>query len=72
MAVWRAGPLGDRIPSHPPFLVVEILSPEDRPVRLQPKIREYLADGVECVWVIDPDDAVILIGSRSQDLQLFG
>ena len=46
----------DRIPSHPPFLVVEILSPEDRLVRLQPKIREYLAYGVECVWVIDPDE----------------
>jgi Uma2 family endonuclease len=56
MAVWRTGPIGDRIPSHAPFLVVEILSPEDRLVRLQPKIREYLAYGVECVWVIDPDE----------------
>jgi Uma2 family endonuclease len=56
MAVWRPGPIGDRIPSHPPFLVVEILSPEDRVVRLPPKIREYLAYGVECVWVIDPDE----------------
>ena len=56
IAVWRAGPIGDRIPRRPPFLVVEILSPEDPLVRLQPKIREYLAYGVECVWVIDPDE----------------
>ena len=39
-----------------PFLVVEILSREDRLVRLQPKIREYLTHGVEWVWVIDPDE----------------
>jgi Uma2 family endonuclease len=56
LAVWRAGPIGQRIPMVPPFLVVEILSPEDRLVRLQPKIQDYLAYGVEWVWVIDPDE----------------
>ena len=56
IAVRRAGPIGRRIPTVPPFLVVEILSAEDRLVRLQPKIREYLAHGVEWVWVIDPDE----------------
>lgn len=56
VAVWRSGPIGQRIPTVPPFLVVEILSPEDRLVRLQPKIREYLTHGVESVWVIDPDE----------------
>jgi len=56
VAVWRAGPIGERIPTVPPFLVAEILSPDDRLVRLQPKIQEYLAHGVESVWVIDPDE----------------
>ena len=56
IAVWRAGPIGQRIPTVPPFLVVEILSAEDRLVRLQPKIREYLAHGAEWVWVIDADE----------------
>jgi Uma2 family endonuclease len=56
IAVWRPGPIGDRIATVPPFLVVEILSREDRLVRLQPKIREYLTHGVERVWVIDPDE----------------
>lgn len=56
IAVWRAGDIGQRIPTAPPFLVVEILSSEDRMVRLQPKVQEYLAYGVECVWVIDPDE----------------
>lgn len=56
IAVWRAGPIGQRIPTVPPFLVVEILSREDRLVRLQPKIQEYLAHGVKWVWVVDPDE----------------
>ena len=56
IAVWRSGPIGQRIPTVAPFLVVEVLSPEDRLVRLQPKIQEYLAQGVEWVWVIDPDE----------------
>ena len=56
IAVWRAGPIGQRIPTVPPFLVVEILSAEDRLVRLQPKIREYVAHGAEWVWVIDADE----------------
>lgn len=56
IAVWRPGPIGQRIPTVPPFLVVEILSQEDRLVRLQPKIQEYLAHGAEWVWVIDPDE----------------
>lgn len=56
VAVWRSGPIGQRIPTVPPFLVAEVLSPEDRLVRLQPKIQDYLAHGVEYVWVIDPDE----------------
>jgi Uma2 family endonuclease len=56
VAVWRAGPIGDRIPQVPPFLVVEILSAEDRLVRLQPKIRDYLEQGADWIWAIDPDE----------------
>ena len=56
LAVWRAGPIGQRIPIVPPFLVIEILSADDRLVRLQPKIQEYLTHGAEWVWVIDPEE----------------
>lgn len=38
----------------PPFLVVEILSKDDRASDLQEKIDDYLAFGVAYVWVIDP------------------
>ena len=63
IAVWRAGNIGTRIPTVPPFLAVEILSAEDRLVRMQPKIQEYLSIGVEYVWVIDPEERRALIYS---------
>lgn len=39
----------------PPFLCIEILSPEDRMARMRRKIADYLAFGVAYVWVIDPE-----------------
>ena len=38
----------------PPFLVAEILSPDDRASSVQEKIDDYLRFGVRFVWVIDP------------------
>ena len=43
------------IVTAPPHLCVEILSPENRMPDILEKVREYLAFGVEWVWVIDPD-----------------
>ncbi len=38
----------------PPFLVIEILSKEDRLRDLEDKVRDYLEFSVPYVWVIDP------------------
>jgi Uma2 family endonuclease len=54
VAVWRDDNIGKRIPKVPPFLAIEILSPEDRTTRMQPKLSEYLSIGVEWIWLIDP------------------
>jgi Uma2 family endonuclease len=49
-----AGPFGRRIVTTPPYLCVEILSPEDTASETMQKVREYLKFGVAWVWVIDP------------------
>lgn len=38
----------------PPFICIEILSPEDRIDRIQDRIDDYLNFGVPYVWVINP------------------
>jgi Uma2 family endonuclease len=43
-----------RIFREPPFLCIEILSPEDRVSRTEEKIGDYLRFGVAHVWLIDP------------------
>jgi Uma2 family endonuclease len=43
-----------RIVVTPPLLCVEILSPEDRMVRVQESVRDYVDFGVPCVWIVNP------------------
>src|SRR5579872_785187 len=45
-----------RVPiiTEPPFLVIEILSPDDRTADTQDKIDDYLSFGIPYVWVINP------------------
>jgi Uma2 family endonuclease len=44
----------EEIVTKPPFLCIEILSPEDRVSRMQERIDDYFQFGVRFVWVIDP------------------
>lgn len=45
IAVWRGDNICSGVPTVAPFLAIEILSPEDRMVRMTPKIAEYLSTG---------------------------
>lgn len=44
-----------KIVAEPPLIWIEILSSEDRPVRVNRKVRQVIQFGVSYVWVIDPD-----------------
>jgi len=44
----------EQIFTHPPFVCIEILSPEDTMTRMQERIDDYLKFGVQHVWVLDP------------------
>ncbi|HEY2014372.1 MAG TPA: Uma2 family endonuclease [Bryobacteraceae bacterium] len=41
--------------NNPPLIWIEILSPEDRPIRVNEKVRQVLEFGAPNVWVIDPE-----------------
>jgi len=47
-------PVAGRILREPPFLCIEILSPEDRASRIEEKIDDYLRFGVAHIWLLDP------------------
>jgi Uma2 family endonuclease len=53
------GKPGGNIITEPPFLCIEINSPDDSVSELRAKIEEYLDMGVQYVWVVDP---VLLTG----------
>lgn len=64
IAVWTTDDIGTGIPTVPPFLVIEILSPQDRMVRMLPKIQEYLSIGVQWIWIVDPQERSALMYSQ--------
>ncbi len=42
------------VPDTPPFIVIEILSPDDRMSEVLNKLGEYRQWGVPHVWLVDP------------------
>jgi Uma2 family endonuclease len=44
----------EAVPSTPPFIAIEILSPDDRMAVVRAKLEEYRAWGVPHVWLVDP------------------
>jgi Uma2 family endonuclease len=54
LTILRAGTPRERILTQPPLLLIEIQSPEDSLRHAAEKAAEYLAFGIQNVWVIDP------------------
>jgi len=53
LAVFLERPV-DEIPSSPPHVVVEIVSPGDRYIEIHEKLQEYRRWGVKHIWLVDP------------------
>src|SRR5262249_1960099 len=45
----------ERVPTKPPLVAIEILSPDDRYSKLMQKFEEYNAWGVRRIWLVDPE-----------------
>jgi Uma2 family endonuclease len=65
LSVLRADAPKEQIITHPPLLVIEILSPEDRLSRFQDRIEDYLVFGIEHIWIIDPERRAAYTASSS-------
>ncbi len=64
-----------RLPGHmpkayftvAPELIIEIVSPTDRWSDFRQKLEEYFSIGVERVWIIEPEDRVVLVYRSSTE-----
>jgi len=45
----------EQVPTHPPFVVIEITSPDDRHVEVLRKLEDYRTWGVRHIWLIQPE-----------------
>jgi Uma2 family endonuclease len=48
------GKTDEQILTKPPFICIEVLSPEDRWSRVKARVQDFLDMGVPHVWVLDP------------------
>lgn len=55
LSILRADAPREQIITHPQLIAIEILSPEDRIGRYQDRIDDYLAFGIEHIWIFDPE-----------------
>lgn len=59
----------ERIPTKPPFLCIEVLSPEDRMKRVKERVNDFLEMGVPYVWVLDPQTKRAYAATRAEALR---
>jgi Uma2 family endonuclease len=61
------GEPGEEVLTKPPFICVEILSPEDRMSQI--RINDYLGMGVPYVWVLDPETRQAFTATGAEGLK---
>jgi Uma2 family endonuclease len=59
-----------QILTEPPLIWIEVLSSEDRPIRVQRKVRGVLEFGSQYVWVIDPDTLESYVATKQAQYDL--
>ncbi len=53
-----------------PDLAVEVVSPDDRPRKVQEKVKDWLAAGARRVWVLYPRTATVHVHSSPTDVRI--
>ncbi len=55
----------------PPDLAVEVLSPSDRPAKVQQKIAKWFSFGTNQVWIVDPKQNTVTVYRSLSDATTF-
>src|SRR5580700_274643 len=63
------GEPSEQIFTKPPFLCIEIVSPEDRMSRVKARIDDYLTMGVSFVWLLDPASRSAYVFTAAEGLR---
>jgi Uma2 family endonuclease len=62
----------ERIPSTPPFVTIEIISPDDSWREIREKSEEYRTWGVRHIWLVDPGSRTFSVYDNGfRDVQKF-
>jgi Uma2 family endonuclease len=59
----------DRVLLDPPFLIVEVLSPDDRVKDTRRRYRDYAAFGVKHIVQMDPEDRTTFVFADGQTIE---
>ncbi len=68
----RLRDLKTRVLTRAPEIAIEVVSPTDKVAELRHKIRTYLANGSESVWVIHPDDQSVELHTKAGTVEFSG
>jgi len=49
-----------------PALVIEVVSPNDKPNKINQRIGDYLRRGIPLVWIVDPEDKTVGVHRKSE------
>jgi Uma2 family endonuclease len=60
---------GEEVPTKPPFICIEVLSPEDRMSRVEKRLQDFLKMGVPYVWVLDPQNKQAYVATAADGLR---
>jgi Uma2 family endonuclease len=58
----------EQILTKPPFICIEVLSPEDRMNRVEIRVADYLDMGVPYVWVLNPQTRQAYVATAASPL----
>ena len=60
----------EQVTVTPPLLCIEVLSPEDRLPRLMKRMEDFVAMGVQNLWIVDPAQRLAYVYTSPDNLKL--